>query len=165
MSFIKLTFEEQLDMMRIINLLLVELNKITVPLNLKENISVSKVRSQTFGIVCPKYGKKIPKEAVTNTKYPRVYKLMLQLGNVIAFPIDWTSIQLNNNVECKPHIDKNNVGLSVIVSFGDYSGNNLVIGNEEFDTYHSPLLFDGSQVHYNTPQIDGYKYSITYFTI
>ena len=165
MSFIRLTFEEQLEMNRILDLLLLELERITVPLNLKENISIEKVRSQTFGVVCPKYGKKIPKAAVSNTKYSRIYNLLLQLGNVIAFPIDWTSIQLNNNVVCKPHIDKNNKGLSVIVSFGDYSGNNLVISNKQFDTYKRPLLFDGSQVHYNTPQKAGCKYSLTYFTI
>jgi hypothetical protein len=165
MSYIKLNDDEQDEMEYYINHLLVELSQITVPLKERYNVNEEKVRSIAFGEITPRFGKKIPKLSKISEKYPEIWKLIWRLGEVIATDIDWTSVQLNHNVTCQPHVDKNNKGLSVIVSFGNYCGSNLVIDNREFDTYKNPVIFDGSLIHFNTQELEGNKYSLVYFTI
>ncbi|CAK0831421.1 unnamed protein product, partial [Prorocentrum cordatum] len=45
----------------------------------------------------------------------------------------FTSIQLNYNYASRPHVDKNNLGASVIVGFGDYDGGELWVHDAEGD--------------------------------
>lgn len=40
---------------------------------------------------------------------------------------DYTNISINLNVQAKPHIDKNNVGESMIIGFGNYEGGQLCL--------------------------------------
>lgn len=76
-----------------------------------------------------------------------------------------TTIHVNNNVVCPRHLDPSNSGSSVIVSFGDYEGCDLVIeGYGTFNTNLKPILFNGAKLyHYNTPLISGNKYSLVFF--
>jgi hypothetical protein len=75
----------------------------------------------------------------------------------------YTTIQINKNVKCPPHKDKNNVGLSVIVAFGNYIGGELCIDNKVFDIKNKPLIFDGKKEHWTTI-FEGERYAIVFFT-
>ena len=110
-----------------------------------------------FGIIKPRGSKNIGLSYHTR-KYPDVYEKLKQLD----VPITYTSIQINKNLVCPKHTDKHNVGLSYIISFGDYTGGELVIDDIPHDT-RTGLIFDGSKPHWNTPLI-GKKYSVTFFT-
>lgn len=152
-------------MNQLIDQLLHELSQITIPTRSRANISFSRIRSITFGQVYHQFTYRIPQPSIFNSRFPKIWDLIQQLGKIIANNIPWTSVQLNHNVVCGPHIDKNNSGYSVIVSFGNYTGNNLVINEVEYNTNRNPLCFDGHQPHYNTPQLNGDKYSLTFFSL
>ena len=75
----------------------------------------------------------------------------------------WTTIQLNKNVECKPHIDTNNVGKSLILGWGNYTGGELVIEGKLHNIKNKFLFFDGNRGHWTQKWI-GDRYSIIFFT-
>ena len=76
---------------------------------------------------------------------------------------NYTTIQVNKNIVCNPHTDKNNVGLSYIIGLGDYEGGNLMIEENENDIKNKFFLFDGKKIHYNK-SFTGDRYSIIFFT-
>ena len=73
-----------------------------------------------------------------------------------------TQITVNKNVECKPHMDKNNAEYSYICFLGDYSGGALVFETGEiFDTPGQWHRIDANKLrHWNEPNTSGTKYSV-----
>jgi hypothetical protein len=72
---------------------------------------------------------------------------------------------VNKNVVCPAHKDAKNVGRSMLVSFGPYTGCELRVEGVQFDTRHTPHIFDGSTLeHWNEPTLEGTKYSLVYYT-
>lgn len=140
-----------------------ELCNTSVPTNVRRNISLQRVRSITFGQVIHRGHGKGPQPSRFNAKLPKIWSLLQELGKIVAKDIPWKSIQLNHNVVCQAHTDGNNAGLSVVISFGKYTGNNIVIDNKEYNTFMNPVTFDGRDMHYNTPQLSGDKYSLVFF--
>lgn len=95
-------------------------------------------------------------------KYPHIYKEVMRIGRLIGE--GFTSIHLNKNVTCPPHLDSNNVGESVLLSFGDYTGCNIVIDDVVYDAFCQPIKFDGSKlIHWNTTDLVGTKYSLVFY--
>lgn len=122
-------------------------------------------RSQCFGIGyirCIGAG-----TFANNFHYPELYKRLINFGKE-QVPFVFDGIQLNNNYQCLPHKDKNNILESFLVGFGDYTGGEINIKisedqTEKIDTKLQPILFDGSLLeHWNDP-IQGNKYSLVYF--
>jgi len=103
-------------------------------------------------------------------KHPRVWKALKHLQKKIRranpeylFPARFQAIQVNRNVECGKHKDKNNMGESLIVSIGKYTGGLLCVGSGKFQLRRQPALFNGAEnEHWNTPS-DGLKFSIIYY--
>ena len=123
-----------------------------------------KHRGCVFGLCKQKIGGKIDMSYYTKRK-PDIYEELVHVGKLIC-PFDFTSIQVNNNLVCPSHKDTNNVGDSILVSFGQYEGCNIVIDGNEYDAKYSPIIFNGSELeHYNTPLIAGNKYSLVFFSI
>ena len=122
-------------------------------------------RAITFGITTGRF------DGITglshfSRKYPHIYEEILKIGKIICDGIgfEFKSIHLNNNVICPKHKDTKNVGKSVLVSFGDYSGANIVIEDDIYDAKYNPILFDGSKLeHWNTDDLIGNKYSLVFF--
>ena len=139
--------------------LLTELGKITIPVNSgRKNSGVG--RTQVFGKISRRnlgFG-----EASNNKKFPRLYELLRELGDEIV-PFKYDAIQLNHNYESLPHRDKNNCGLSLIVSFGKYRGGRLFIDGRPYSTKMHPIVFDGSALEHYNDEIHGDKYSVVYF--
>jgi hypothetical protein len=75
----------------------------------------------------------------------------------------YTTIQVNKNVFCKPHVDKNNVGESYGIAMGDFTGGSLVVEGKEHDIHNRFLKFDGRLGHWITP-FRGTRYSLVFFT-
>jgi hypothetical protein len=100
----------------------------------------------------------------SNTHNPELFHLLLLLGDkIVPKTIPFTSIQLNHNYQTKPHVDKNNIGDSLTLSFGDFTGGELVVNGVPHQTRNKTLIFDGSlHEHYNKPII-GDRYSIVFF--
>jgi hypothetical protein len=120
-------------------------------------------RSAVFGFIKARITRQYNLSAHSK-KFPELYAEIVRIGKLFV-PFDFQSIFLNHNVCCPPHKDKNNSGESVIISFGDYEGGELIIeGFGEFVTKNRPLIFNGSHVtHWNNPITSGNKYSLIYF--
>ena len=121
-------------------------------------------RAATFGTVRTRSGTQVALSRVSK-KYPDIYEALFALGDELAPDFDFTSVHVNKNVVCPVHKDAKNVGRSMLVSFGPYAGCELRVEGEQYDTRHTPHIFDGSALeHWNNPTLDGTKYSLVYFT-
>lgn len=120
-------------------------------------------RSMTLGLVKTRITRNFGLSSMSKKNY-KLYEALMEFGKTFV-PFEFNSIQVNHNVVCPKHIDPNNIGLSVIVSIGDYEGCDLVIENHgTYDIKYKPLVFNGSiDYHYNTPLTSGNKYSFVFF--
>lgn len=175
-EFPNLKFKRQIDMkVDVIELPNIEPCELSNLYWMLENISITKRgiknnrrgfplghRSVTFGYVRGRYSGKYDLSVHTK-KYPYVYQELLRIGNLIC-PFEFNSIHINKNVICPPHIDSKNVGKSMLLSFGDYTGCNIIINDVKYNANCSPIIFDGSKLeHYNSDDLEGTKYSLVFF--
>ena len=153
-------FEELYEMLKTITIPKLKKNKV----NQVRSALPDGSRSISFGYVLKRIGRKYELSSIT-LKYPEIYMTLKALINNIDPDFEYTSIQVNHNVICNAHRDKNNIGNSVILSLGEYTGCKFIIDDVEYDTYHNPISFDGSKsIHRNTDDLIGNKYSIIYYT-
>jgi len=126
-------------------------------------LDFGKHRSEQYGITRARFQGTIgPSRA--SRKYPEIHDEIMRLGREIC-PFGFTSVQLNNNTVCPPHYDSKNAGSSLLVSFGDYTGCNIVIEGTVYDARHKPIIFNGSErEHWNTDNLSGNKYSLVYYS-
>jgi hypothetical protein len=97
-----------------------------------------------------------------NEKYPDVYKALIAYGNQVV-PKGWEyqTITLNHNAKAKKHIDKKNVGKSVIVGIGNYSGGELRVfsadssKHHDYDIHDKPCMFNGGLLPHETQTFSG----------
>ncbi len=119
-------------------------------------------RSVTYGITKGRFNN-IVGLSYYSLRNPEIFEEIVKIGEKYC-PFAFTSIHLNHNVTCPRHKDTNNVGDSMIVSFGEYTGCNLVIEGEIYDARYKPIIFNGSEKeHWNTDDLQGNKYSLVYF--
>lgn len=91
-----------------------------------------------------------------------LYGLLCDYGKSLT-TIPFKSICINKNTVAEPHTDRNNNGTSCIIGLGDYTGGELVYGEQKVNIHENPIEFDGSKItHYSLP-FQGTRYSIIYF--
>ena len=121
-------------------------------------------RSCTFGIVNRRCAN--PNYSRFNWLMPKLYKLLLDFGERNV-DIPFNSITVNQNYRCKPHLDKNNVGESWLVAFGDYTGGQLEIHSSEGITKHhiknNPIKKEFSKILHCVSEFEGSRYSLVYY--
>jgi putative NADH-flavin reductase len=86
------------------------------------------------------------------------FDLTVNILTNLAVPKGWEyqGITLNHNVKAKKHIDKKNVGPSVIVGLGDYSGGEIRVWDKDgqnprdFPLKDKPLMFNGGLLAHET---------------
>lgn len=119
-------------------------------------------RSEQYGIIRAKYQGTIG-PSYASRKYPKIHDEIMRIGHAIC-SFDFTSVQLNNNTVCPLHCDSKNVGSSLLISFGDYTGCNIVIDGVMYDAKYKPIIFNGSErEHWNTDDLTGNKYSLVFY--
>lgn len=142
------------------------LESITIPLNTNKTgraRTFGDHRAMTLGFVKARITRQYGLSRYSK-KYPELYQAVKAFGESIC-PFEFTSIHINYNVVCPKHLDPENVGNSMLVSFGDYKGCDLAIENHgAFNTNCQPIIFNGSKhYHWNTPLEKGNKYSLVFF--
>jgi hypothetical protein len=97
------------------------------------------------------------------TAHPELFAMLQDFARkYVSFPVD--SFMFNQNYQTKPHYDGMNVGESAIISFGDYTGGELIVEGVVLDAYRKLCVMNGSkQLHWNNPITSGCKYSIVFF--
>jgi hypothetical protein len=119
-------------------------------------------RGCVWGIIKPRF-KSQPELSRYSRKYPEIHEEIVRIGKEIC-PFEFKTVQLNKNCQCPPHKDKANQSRSILVSFGDYTGGELVIEGVVQNAYHNPIEFDGvNNLHWNLEHT-GTKYSLIYFS-
>lgn len=98
-----------------------------------------------------------------NAKHERLFTLLKDFIQQKRPRFSYTTIQINKNVECLPHVDANNVGSSYIIALGDFTGGELVVEGNEIPVKNRLVRFDGRKGHWTNP-FKGERYSIIYFT-
>jgi len=132
-------------------------------------VGFGKHRNACFGLVKSRQTKKVGLSAYSRA-YPEIWQELKRVGSI--FPnFTFTSVHLNKNVVCGKHRDKGNVGNSIIVSFGDYTGGDLYAEDGEhgeanlYNTNCRAVLFNGKAIpHWTTDITSGTKYSLVFYT-
>jgi hypothetical protein len=133
-----------------------------LPIN-KSRVNSGIGRSQTVGKVRQKFKSTFNDSAFTKAN-PDLKTLLFNIGKKYN-PLGFTSVQVNQNYECLPHIDKNNHGLSMIFAVGDYDGGLLYINDKPHNIAYKPLVFNGAKnLHYVSKITKGNRFSFVYFT-
>jgi hypothetical protein len=138
-----------------------------IPLN-RERGNSGAGRTACYGIV----GKRAKPAGPSrwNEKRPEVWAEVQEIAKSLPVPEGWTSCVINQDYVALPHFDSGNTGDSCIVSFGCYSGGDLVLedasGNRtEVSTFMRPTVGDFSKTRHWTKPLSGFKVSLVYFTI
>lgn len=140
-----------------------ELERQPIPTNEYRN-TAGAGRSQVFGIV----GRRClsPDYSRLCWMRPYLYKLLLDFGEQYV-DISYNAITLNQNYRAAPHKDKNNIGDSFLVAFGNYTGGNLRIYEGDLSGSHNikytPLITDFSKVLHSVEEWEGERYSLVYY--
>jgi len=120
--------------------------------------------NMTFGMVNDRI-KHIVNSSYHTRKYPDIFEEINRIGKLIC-PFPYTSIHINKNLTSPHHKDNKNIGKSLLVSFGDYTGSKIVIEGKDYDANCCPIVFNGSLLeHWNTDDLVGTKYSLVFYNI
>lgn len=175
-EFPNIQFKKTIDNKNsIIQLPKIEPSELNNLYDMLENVNISKKiiknnrrgfpvghRATTYGYVRGRFSGKYDLSSDTK-KYPHIYQELLRIGNIYC-PFKYDAIHINKNVVCPPHMDSKNVGKSMLLSFGDYTGCNIVIDGTKYDANCNPIIFDGANLlHWNTDDLEGTKYSLVFF--
>ena len=106
-------------------------------------------------------------------KYEPITRALMQVLwdtlHEIAGDFSFSTAHINRNFCGAPHVDRNNVGLSMTFALGEYLGGELVTETENprilacHDTHRRPVIFDGHRPHWVLPY-KGIRYSIVLYT-
>lgn len=151
---------------KLIDSLYYELQQITIKKlgisNVRLNFKATN-RSVVFGVSKGRFSGVVGPSAASK-KYPQIWELIQKIGKELPTNFEYNSVFVNHNVICPEHKDSNNVGKSILLSFGDYLGAEIVIDGTKYDANRQPVLFNGSLLpHYNTNDLVGNKYSLVFF--
>jgi hypothetical protein len=122
-------------------------------------------RSQTFEIVKRRFNPQKTKYGYSlqcKTR-PYLYKLILDFAREYSKKIpEFNSIQINQNYACQPHRDKGNVGRSTIVSFGEFTGGELIMDGNIVDIENRFITATFSTILHSVNPIS--RYSMVFLT-
>lgn len=96
-------------------------------------------------------------------KHPEIFELLKNLAKKYIPDFKFTSVQLNENLKAKRHIDSINVGESIIVGFGDYTGGDLWIDGDTYSIKNRFVMFNGSELEHETMPFKGNRYVAVFF--
>lgn len=104
-----------------------------------------------------------------NKRFKYLYKLFSTFLSKFYKDFEYTTIQINKNVLCNYHKDKNNEGLSLTFSLGDYkSGGGIMYKTEDdkehvINNYKDIKLLNGNLFHRTIKHEGGDRYAIIIF--
>ena len=126
--------------------------------------------SISLGRTCSSWG---VSHDIIKKKYDPITRALMQVLwdtlHEIAGDFSFSTAHINRNFCGAPHVDRNNVGLSMTFALGEYLGGELVTETENprilacHDTHRRPVIFDGHRPRWVLPY-EGIRYSIVLYT-
>ena len=163
-----------IELIKMLNEILEELRSINFPkCNTRKNVSKQAYEGFVLGEVNYRgqasVGGRTRGPSRFNIKYKKLHSLLEEYIRRQKPAFSFTTIQINKNIQCLPHIDKNNVGPSYIIALGDFVGGELVVEGKVMDIKNKLSQFDGKKGHWTLPffpdTLDELeRYSIVFFT-
>ena len=104
-----------------------------------------------------------------NRKFPELYQMLKNLMAMHDPKFRYNAIQINRNVQTKPHHDRNNAGPSYCLAIGDYEGGGLTIYPEgapayTLDNRYKWVLYNGAKLeHGSAPTRNGVRYALVFY--
>ena len=148
-------------------LLLQELENTKFPICRSRGNVATSCEAMALGEVCYRGQKalnfKTRGESRWNKKFPELYLLARRYIELYHPDFKYTTIQLNKNVKCTPHIDKNNCGESYVIALGDFAGGRIVIEGKPCNIRGRWKKFNGKEQGHWTEEWEGTRYSLVYF--
>ena len=100
-------------------------------------------------------------------EYPHLQYIFEEFSNLYFPDFHFTSVQMNRNFPCPRHIDSKNVGESVLLNLGDYTGGELIVefedGDKIIDNRNSLYRFNGSKYYHYTADFTGTRYALVFY--
>ena len=98
-----------------------------------------------------------------NKRYSKLFTLLKRLIKAKDPKFKWNSIQINDSVNTKLHKDKNNIGLSYGISFGNHKGGGLELEGKLYDLKHKFFKYDGTLEHRTIKPQSGRRIAVIFF--
>ena len=106
--------------------------------------------------------------------YTKIVDLHPDLGDIFkefaTFYFDgfvFDQVQMNKNYGVGRHKDSKNIGNSVLVCFGCYSGGDTIVEYENETVHYKPnerpVIFNGSKYYHYVQEFTGDRYSLVFF--
>ena len=114
-----------------------------------------------------------PESGMSKTKvfseYPQLKEIFKEFAHIWFPDFVYDQTQMNKNFPCPPHKDSKNIGESIAVGFGQYSGGELVLVNENkketlINIGIAPFKFNGSLITHYVKPYTGDRYSLIFFS-
>jgi hypothetical protein len=83
----------------------------------------------------------------------------------IFHDFEFNGVQINKNLLCPPHKDTKNIGNSLLIGLGNYTGGETLIDGVKHDIYYTPTIFNGYEKEHSVCPFDGERYSVVLFKI
>jgi hypothetical protein len=97
---------------------------------------------------------------------PYLHKLLWDFGEQYV-DISFNAVTVNQNYRANKHYDRNNIGNSLLVAFGEYTGGRLLIHEGDLSGAHNvqytPMKTDFSKVLHSVEEWDGERFSLVYY--
>ena len=122
-------------------------------------------RQVCFGYTTYRGKKKI---SVFTERYPHIMDLFEEFIESHYPEFEFNAVYVNKNVKCKKHVDSKNIGKSLLVGFGNYTGGetSLYLDKEiRFDIQNHSLIFNGSEIMHRSLPFKGTRYSLVFFKV
>jgi len=103
--------------------------------------------------------------------YPHLEYVFKEFQELYFPEFNYTSVQCNKNFPCPRHIDSTNVGTSILLCLGDYTGGELVVegfqsdgSDAVVDNKNSLFQFNGAKYYNWVKPFQGTRYSLVFFS-
>mgnify|MGYP003138417846 CR=1 FL=1 len=99
---------------------------------------------------------------------PELLPIFQEFRNLHFKDFDFSHVMMNKSYPVDWHFDKANIGESVVIAMGDFTGGHTQIMDEEgkitnLDTHNKPHKFDGSKIKHRVEPFEGERYALVFF--
>ena len=176
MSYIKnkLSVEDK----DILNDIFDELENINIPTTYKTTTSNGAHHAIKTGATTQKdarqtlFGIYNGKKSKSNELHPHMMKLFKKFRDSHQPDFKFKNVYVNRNVVSKKHLDSGNVGMTLLVGFGEYTGGRTILHIKKQNGEYTPkkfhiktnsLTFNGSEIPHESENFKGIRYSLVFF--